>query len=43
MMEADSTAMGRQAREYFEEHFDKKKLMDEMDSYFGVKATYTSS
>ena len=43
MMEADSTAIGRQAREYFEKHFDKKKLMDEMDGYFGLKATHTSS
>ena len=42
-MEADSTAIGRQAREYFEKHFDKKKLMDEMDGYFGLKATHTSS
>jgi glycosyltransferase involved in cell wall biosynthesis len=34
MMQTDSIAMGRRAREYFEEKFDKKKLMDEMDEYF---------
>ena len=31
LMNADSKSMGIKAREYFEEHFDKKKLMDEMD------------
>ena len=31
LMKADSKSMGIKAREYFEEHFDKKKLMDEMD------------
>lgn len=33
MMKSDSTAMGRRARVYFEEKFDKTKLMDEMDEY----------
>ena len=35
LMKADSKSMGLKARRYFEEHFDKKKLMDEMDSYIG--------
>ena len=34
IMKSDSSAMGDRAREYFEEMFDKKKLMDEMDEYF---------
>lgn len=34
IMKSDSAAMGIRAREYFEEKFDKKKLMDEMDEYF---------
>ncbi len=34
IMKSDSAAMGIKAREYFEEKFDKKKLMDEMDEYF---------
>jgi glycosyltransferase involved in cell wall biosynthesis len=34
IMKSDSSAMGDRAREYFEEKFDKKKLMDEMDEYF---------
>lgn len=29
--------MGHNAREYFEEHFDKQKLMDWIDKYFSVK------
>lgn len=33
LMKADSKSMGLKARAYFEEHFDKKKLMDEMDEY----------
>ncbi|MBE5907638.1 MAG: glycosyltransferase family 4 protein [Lachnospiraceae bacterium] len=33
MIGLDSKAMGRKARIYFEERFDKKKLMDEMDYY----------
>lgn len=37
MMKSDSKAMGRKAREYFEEKFDKKKLMDEMEEYIGGK------
>ena len=34
IMKSDSVAMGCRAREYFEEKFDKKKLMDEMNEYF---------
>ena len=34
MMSADSKAMGLKASAYFEDKFDKKKLMDEMDEYF---------
>ena len=33
MMKADSAKMGMNARAYFEDHFDKKKLMDEMDLF----------
>lgn len=33
MMKSDSNAMGSRAREYFEEKFDKRKLMDEMDRF----------
>lgn len=33
LMKADNVEMGRRAREYFEKHFDRKKLMDEMDEY----------
>ena len=33
MMKSDSKIMGVKAREYFEEKFDKKKLMDEMDDF----------
>lgn len=33
MMNSDSIAMGNKAREYFEEKFDKKKLMDEIDEF----------
>lgn len=36
LMNADSKSMGLKARAYFEEHFDKKKLMDEMtNEYLG--------
>ena len=35
LMKSDSKSMGIKARDYFEEHFDKKKLMDEMDRYIG--------
>ena len=34
MMNTDLVEMGRKSREYFKEHFDKKKLMDQMDEYF---------
>ena len=34
MMNLDSKFMGQKARKYFEEKFDKKKLMDEMDKFF---------
>lgn len=33
LMKADSADMGRKARKYFEEKFDKKRLMDEMDIF----------
>lgn len=33
MMKAGCAEMGQKARRYFEDHFDKKKLMDEMDAY----------
>lgn len=41
MMQTDSKVMGEKAREYFEEKFDKKKLMDEMDKY--LKGTETNN
>ena len=31
LMQADLSTMGKNARSYFESHFEKKKLMDEMD------------
>ena len=31
LMRTDNVELGRKARKYFEDHFDKKKLMDEMD------------
>lgn len=34
MMRSNCNEMGRKARAYCEEFFDKKKLMDEMDGYF---------
>ena len=34
MMTLDKYEMGRLSRSYFESHFDKKMLMDEMDQYF---------
>lgn len=39
MMKLDSNAMGKKARKYFEDNFDKKKLMNEMDKYLcmGIK------
>ncbi len=33
IMKSDSLAMGNRARKYFEEKFDKKRLMDDMDEY----------
>lgn len=33
VMQMNSAEMGAKAREYFEEKFDKKKLMDEIDEY----------
>lgn len=35
MMKADYSGMGSMARRYFEDKFDKKKLMDEMDKFIG--------
>ena len=37
LMKKDVLGMGRKARLYFEEKFDKKKLMDEMDEFFNGK------
>lgn len=34
IMKLDSVVMGKHSRKYFEDKFDKKKLMDEMDEYF---------
>jgi len=36
LMKADSKSMGLKARAYFETHFDKKKLMDEIDEYLNA-------
>lgn len=33
MMKIDSRELGNKARDYFEAHFDKQKLMDEMEEY----------
>ncbi len=33
MLDQDTAELGRRSREYFEAHFDKKMLMDKMDSY----------
>ena len=33
LMELNSRELGKKSREYFEAHFDKKKLMDEMESF----------
>lgn len=35
LMKLDKNELGKKARTYFETHFDKKKLMDEMDEYLG--------
>lgn len=37
MMKSDLVEMGLRSRKYFEKHFDKKMLMDQMDEYFRVK------
>lgn len=34
MMKLDLAEMGKKSREYFEAHFDKKMLMDQMEEYF---------
>lgn len=34
MMKADLAEMSKLSRQYFEEHFDKRVLMDQMDTYF---------
>lgn len=34
MIDADTDTMRYRSRKYFEEHFDKKKLMDEIEKYF---------
>lgn len=35
MMKVDLSKIGRNSREYFEEHFEKQQLMDEIEKYFG--------
>lgn len=35
LTKCDSKELGKNAREYFESHFNKKMLMDEMDKYIG--------
>ena len=35
LIQQDTAKMGRNARRYFEDNFDKKKLMDIMDEYIG--------
>lgn len=39
MLEADNSFMGKSARNYYEEKFDKKMLMDRMDKYIGESST----
>lgn len=34
IMEEDLIEMGHRSRKYFEEHFEKQKLMNEMEKYF---------
>jgi len=36
MSNQDVSEMGKNSRRYFEEHFDKEKLMDEMDRYLNI-------
>ena len=38
MQDADLRRKGENARSYFEEHFDRAKLMDELDTYFQGQA-----
>lgn len=38
IIESNSDLMGKKARVYFESHYDKKKLMDEMEHYFCQEA-----
>ena len=38
LMKVDSVELGKRARIYFENHFSKKKLMDEMDAVLGAKS-----
>jgi glycosyltransferase involved in cell wall biosynthesis len=37
MINTDTNALGKNARHYFEDNFDKKKLMDEMDKYLLIQ------
>ncbi len=37
MINTDTNVLGKNARHYFEENFDKKKLMDEMDKYLLIQ------
>ena len=34
MMSLDNRKMGNNSRTYFETHFDKKTIIDQMDTYF---------
>lgn len=38
LMKLDTRELGKRSREYFEAHFDKKKLMDEMEEFIGAAA-----
>jgi hypothetical protein len=35
MMTSDLGSMGVRSRKYFERHFNKQMLMDQMEEYFG--------
>ena len=37
IMKNDKKLMGKNARDYFEQHFDKRMLMDQMEEYIGDK------
>ena len=39
MMSSNLDLMRKNSRKYFDEHFDKQRLMDEMDTYLEVRDT----